>query len=675
MGEGQRESLMHIEIDRQTEPANWPADRRRASARARRRARLRRDWTPCVRQDARGRRRTAVAPMPVDDARRVELQEFLRWAADDHFTFLGYREYTVAKQGKDEVLVAVPAAAWACCAARTASQAAPAEVAGRAHACRSRRRRCADPDQDQCALDRASPGLHGLHRRAALRRRTASRWASNASSACTPPAPTPVGPGTSRWCAKRHEYVMRAPAWTAQPQRQGAAPHPRNPAARRTVPVQRGGAVPTRHGHPRPAGARAQQAVPAPRPLRPLFLRLVYIPRDRFSTQVRHRIEAMLKRALDGERVDTNVSVGESPLARLHIIVRPKAGRAGRSTMCASSKRSWPRSCATGATNCASSWWQKHGEEPAQAGDRFGKRAAGGLHRGVTPRIAAADVEHLARCRARTTCACRCTAPRKDGGACASSCSARGRDIALSDALPMMENMGLRVISEHPYKAMPPRAGIHIQDFEVEPLQGELSTRCARASRRAFARSGAATPRTTASTAWCWPPGCSWQQVAMLRGYCKYLLQTGVPFSQSLHGSHAARYPLLARLLVELFEARFDPAPASESAAEIKLGHGALRRSQLTALAAGDEAALAALKAWSSEIFVYCRRACEGVHLRFGQGRPRRPALVRPPRGLPHRGAGPGEGADGEERRDRAGGRQGRLLVQAACPPAATATP
>jgi NAD-specific glutamate dehydrogenase len=48
-------------------------------------------------------------------------------------------------------------------------------------------------------------------------------------------------------------------------------------------------------------------------------------------------------------------------------------------------------------------------------------------------------------------------------------------------------------------------------------------------------------------------------------------------------------------------------------------------------------------------------------------GRARRPALVRPARGFPHRGAGPGEGAAGQERGHRAGRRQGRLRRQAAC--------
>ncbi len=46
--------------------------------------------------------------------------------------------------------------------------------------------------------------------------------------------------------------------------------------------------------------------------------------------------------------------------------------------------------------------------------------------------------------------------------------------------------------------------------------------------------------------------------------------------------------------------------------------------------------------------------------------RPRRAALVGPARGLPHRGAGAGEGADGQERRHRADRVQGRVLPQAA---------
>ena len=39
-------------------------------------------------------------PLPVDATARVELQEFLRWAANDHFTFLGYRDYVLKDHTK-----------------------------------------------------------------------------------------------------------------------------------------------------------------------------------------------------------------------------------------------------------------------------------------------------------------------------------------------------------------------------------------------------------------------------------------------------------------------------------------------------------------------------------------------------------------------------------------------
>ena len=51
----------------------------------------------------------------------------------------------------------------------------------------------------------------------------------------------------------------------------------------------------------------------------------------------------------------------------------------------------------------------------------------------------------------------------------------------------------------------------------------------------------------------------SWRQIAMLRGYCKYLLQIGVAFSQAYMEEALNRYPVIAGLLVELFVARFDP--------------------------------------------------------------------------------------------------------------------
>src|SRR3546814_10898736 len=81
----------------------------------------------------------------------------------------------------------------------------------------------------------------------------------------------------------------------------------------------------------------------------------------------------------------------------------------------------------------------------------------------------------------------------------------------------------------------------------------------------------------------------------MLRGYCKFLLQVGVPFSQSYVEETFSRYPLLARLLVELFEARFDPRREKPGKAELTEGRERFA-GQLGMLCGDDAEALKALR-------------------------------------------------------------------------------
>src|SRR5690606_16000914 len=104
--ESRGESLMHLEIDRQT-TAEMPAiERTLQSVLLDVRAAVS-DWE-AMRQkmlevaDDLGTRR-----MPVSEAGRAEAQEFLRWCADNHFTFLGYREYDVVSKGDSELLCPV----------------------------------------------------------------------------------------------------------------------------------------------------------------------------------------------------------------------------------------------------------------------------------------------------------------------------------------------------------------------------------------------------------------------------------------------------------------------------------------------------------------------------------------------------------------------------------------
>ncbi len=145
--------------------------------------------------------------------------------------------------------------------------------------------------------------------------------------------------------------------------------------------------------------------VPAPRQVQPFHLRaLVYLPRERFNTDVRLRIEAMLKDALHGEYVDSSCVLGESPLAQVHLNVRPKPVRCSTSI-----PPNWSRT-GPGAAN-----WQydlrealvaRHGEtEGLRIAPRIGKALRPATSKTTAPAVAANDVSQLDALTGPTTCA------------------------------------------------------------------------------------------------------------------------------------------------------------------------------------------------------------------------------------------------------------------------------
>ncbi len=143
-----------------------------------------------------------------------------------------------------------------------------------------------------------------------------------------------------------------------------------------------------------------------------------------------------------------------------------------------------------------------------------------------------------------------------------------GEPVALSDILPQMENLGLRVLSEVPFR-------LQAADGEQGGVQGValqvLTVETADKSAVDLAASG---PRFGEALDRLWSnelendglnklvlrAGLAWREIAVLRAYAKYLRQAGLPFSQDYMERALAAYPAIARGIVELFVARFDPA-------------------------------------------------------------------------------------------------------------------
>src|SRR6267142_3095715 len=135
--------------------------------------------------------------------------------------------------------------------------------------------------------------------------------------------------------------------------------------------------------------------------------------------------------------------------------------------------------------------------------------------------------------------------------------------LPISDVLPMLENFGLRVISARPYELAWPEGGAAwIQDFELEQRDG-LIVDIARIQgnfREAFAAAWSGAVENDGFNRLLLGAELTARQIVVLRAYCRYLLQTGVPFSQAYMERTLGANAGIARNLVRLFQTRFEPA-------------------------------------------------------------------------------------------------------------------
>jgi len=501
-------------------------------------------------------------PMPVDAAGVQEAQAFLRWVADDNFTFLGYREYAVAKADGDEVLQAVDGSGLGILRGRERSLAPRSLHTMVAHNLPQ------SGSMDAIILTKTN-ARSSVHRPGYMdyigvlrfdesgvpvaEQRFLGMFTTNAYMAR--PQDVPL-------MRRKVESVMRRSglrrdAHAGKTLRHVIESLPRDElfqcASEELYDIATG--IVALRQRPRP-----RLFVHADRYGR-FYSCLVYLPRERFDTGVRLRVEALLKDAFHGERVDSSVQIGESPLALVHLVVRPRPGdrvdydAAELEQRIARIVRNW------------------HDELRdvlvARHGEQDGLRLAGAYARALpvgyiedeTPVVAAVDVEMASQLVGDDDIRMRLYRSPRRQDALQFKVFRRGADIALSEVIPLLENMGMRVLTEQLHEIRVDDAAIFIQDITVQPAARSAFDveHVGSAFEDAFERIWRGEAENDAFNRLILGARLDWRQVGMLRGYCKYLLQTGVPFSQAYMEETLNRYPALAGLLVELFEAGFDP--------------------------------------------------------------------------------------------------------------------
>ncbi|MCP5328878.1 MAG: NAD-glutamate dehydrogenase [Sinobacteraceae bacterium] len=293
---------------------------------------------------------------------------------------------------------------------------------------------------------------------------------------------------------------------------------------------------------------------------------MAYVPRDRYTTEVRQRIEQILRQALDGADIESQVQISSSKHARVHVVVRARpAPRHRHASMSMPSERQIALAATTWTDRLRAALVALEASAAARLATRYGTAFPLAYQDEVDPADALDDVADLESLH-ESPQTLRLNLHRPPGSP-PSRLHLRivkaGGPIAISDLLPMMENFGLRVMSEHPWRiALPDVAGgANVQDFELEHGAG-LALDIEKIEPR-FVEAVLASWRGEVENdgfhRLLLPTSLTVRQLVVLRAYCRYLLQTGLPFSQVYMERVLTAHTAFAADLVRLFETRFDP--------------------------------------------------------------------------------------------------------------------
>ncbi len=299
-------------------------------------------------------------------------------------------------------------------------------------------------------------------------------------------------------------------------------------------------------------------------PFKRFISAFVYVPRDHYNTELRQRIAAILAKAYGAQVESFATQLDNSVLARVHFILAtpPDAtidvDAAAIEHDLAEAARSW-------ADGLAEALDRALGEE---AGTAMHRRYAGAFPSGYRERFPAStavyDIERIEAVTRGQALGMTLYRPLESPPEeLRFKIYQRGAPVALSDILPMLENMGLKVIAEVPYEIAPAGADnrVWMQDFSLLSPRGEIDAALLRPRfEDAFQRIWAGEMDSDGFNRLILLAGIDWRQVTLLRLYAKAMRQAGSAFSQAYMEDTFARHPAFAAKLVLLFERRFDPA-------------------------------------------------------------------------------------------------------------------
>ncbi|MBM7035786.1 NAD-glutamate dehydrogenase [Vibrio ulleungensis] len=292
---------------------------------------------------------------------------------------------------------------------------------------------------------------------------------------------------------------------------------------------------------------------------------MVYVTKDRYNTELRKQTQKVLSRYFGTQKtVEFTTYFSESPLARTHYIVRVDDNSMDvdvklieQNLMEASS--SWDDRLKE---SIVATYGENDGlalsKEYMHAFPRSYKEA-------MLPGSAIADIqklEALSNDQRLGMLFYRLQEERSSSNAVRLKLYNLNEPLHLSDVMPMLENLGLRVIGESPYEIERGNGETSwILDFSMlHKFDTAIDLEQSRDRfQQAFAAIWNGQLENDGFNQLVLGADLNAREVTILRAYARYMRQVGFPFSQSYIEETLVNHTDIAHLLVELFHVRFDP--------------------------------------------------------------------------------------------------------------------
>ena len=293
---------------------------------------------------------------------------------------------------------------------------------------------------------------------------------------------------------------------------------------------------------------------------------VVALPRDRFNAELRKRLQALFLERFDGTTIDYHLSLGETDSARIFFTVHVAPGKPIPDVRYEELEAEVEQLARTWEDDLLDALTRRAGAGRARAlMDEYAPRFPDYYKSNDDWDLVVDDVLMLERLESTTEGFLVGIGNESTGERLTRvKLYKTGGKVDLSDFMPILEALGLRVVEEVP-TAIAGEGRVYIHDFGVYDSRG------------AVLELGDAAERVTDTIAAVWRGECesdslnrlvtlsslTWWEVRILRALRNYRMRVSARYTENYRNDALAAYPSISERLVRMFEAKFDPVRAA----------------------------------------------------------------------------------------------------------------